>query len=265
MAQTLPGGTLRARGRGLAFRNRLQRRVLSWSEGAGSEVCVSERGAELSAEAQRSLRLVLANTADVVGCWAPTGSASGCRPRSPRCWASKPPNCLAPVRRCYTRRPGRCDPGAAVGVGSSRHPPAAAGAGGDRRGRYSLGGRRDGLCGGLRRAGCCTRWPRGVTSAHRCAPRRRSPRPRRGTDCWPRTPQMRSSTTPDARYTWFSPSVTSLLGWQPEQLYGMRPADLCHPDDVDRVRAAVTSVGASGSANLRARLRTASGDHRWVG
>ncbi|TXH42535.1 MAG: PAS domain S-box protein [Actinobacteria bacterium] len=68
----------------------------------------------------------------------------------------------------------------------------------------------------------------------------------------------------DATYTWFSPSITDLLGWQPEDLYGIRPTQLCHPDDLDVVKAGVTGVADGTAINLRARLRTADGDYRWI-
>ena len=73
------------------------------------------------------------------------------------------------------------------------------------------------------------------------------------------------SATPEATFTWLSPSVTSLLGWQPQDLHGKSPTDLCHPDDVRAIRGAVADVGAGESVNLRARFRTVRGTYRWLG
>ncbi len=73
------------------------------------------------------------------------------------------------------------------------------------------------------------------------------------------------SATPEATFTWLSPSVTSLLGWQPQDLHGKSPTDLCHPDDVEAIRGAVADVGAGESVNLRARFRTVRGTYRWLG
>lgn len=227
---------------------------------------MSERGAELSAEAQRSLRLVLANTADVVWLLGPDGVCEWVSPSVTTVLGFEAAQLLG-------TRPSLLHPddrdAATLALQSAL----------DRRDTHLR------LRVRVVTAEGATRWVDAATDLWWSAQGRLLHQVASWRDV---SAQVRAeeavaasearyrllaenaadavfSTTPDARYTWFSPSVTSLLGWQPEQLYGMRPADLCHPDDVDRVRAAVTSVGASGSANLRARLRTASGDHRWVG
>lgn len=40
----------------------------------------------------------------------------------------------------------------------------------------------------------------------------------------------------DGRYTYVSPSIVENLGYQPEEILGLTPYDLMHPDDIERAR-----------------------------
>ena len=71
---------------------------------------------------------------------------------------------------------------------------------------------------------------------------------------------------PDRLVTWVSPGVTRTLGWGHQDLVGTDLADLMHPDD----RAASPDAVHSGSevpapaGGFVIRMRTKSGDYRWI-
>jgi diguanylate cyclase (GGDEF)-like protein/PAS domain S-box-containing protein len=70
----------------------------------------------------------------------------------------------------------------------------------------------------------------------------------------------------DGILRWVSPSVTELLGWQPEDLIGRRSFDLIHPDDLGHAIARNKEVvGGSPVSNLRLRFQCADGSYRWIG
>jgi PAS domain S-box-containing protein len=76
-------------------------------------------------------------------------------------------------------------------------------------------------------------------------------------------------TNPDREVTWMSSSVTATLGWTPEDLLGTRLADLIHPDDLAATAAPRDEMysGRENSAPVGGylvRLRTKSGDYRWM-
>ncbi len=69
----------------------------------------------------------------------------------------------------------------------------------------------------------------------------------------------------DGRYLFCSPAVTSLLGYEPDELVGSDPSTLVHPDDLDAVatyRAVV--AGAAPGVAFQYRMRTRDGDWRWM-
>jgi PAS domain S-box-containing protein len=70
----------------------------------------------------------------------------------------------------------------------------------------------------------------------------------------------------DGRIRFASPAFERVLGHRPEDLVGRPYADLLHPDEVDRVVAAMASLRASGGGSVagEARLRAADGGWRWV-
>ncbi len=74
---------------------------------------------------------------------------------------------------------------------------------------------------------------------------------------------------PDRRMTWVAPTVARTLGWTPEELAGTEMADLVHPDDwaaVDglRLRAHGGHDGQALGGALLARMRTRTGEYRWM-
>jgi PAS domain S-box-containing protein len=72
-------------------------------------------------------------------------------------------------------------------------------------------------------------------------------------------------TTPEGVITWVSPSVTAVLGWQPEELVGHVGRDfLGHPEDRAGLLAASSRVQVGGSASSRVRMRCKDGSYRWV-
>ena len=70
----------------------------------------------------------------------------------------------------------------------------------------------------------------------------------------------------DGRLTWVSPSVLSVLGWEPEDLIGQEASALLDESEIDRIRAYHRDVYAQGevSGRMEARYRTADGRYRWM-
>ena len=73
------------------------------------------------------------------------------------------------------------------------------------------------------------------------------------------------SATPEGIFNYVSPSVSDLLGWRPEQILGMSPLDLVHPDDRDLLIEHMETVSGGRPVSFRARFRTADGGYRWIG
>lgn len=71
------------------------------------------------------------------------------------------------------------------------------------------------------------------------------------------------ATDPAGVLTYVSPAVTSVLGWQPEDLIGSPAPELAHPDDRARLTCAPDKTTETGTR--RVRLRCADGSYRWVG
>jgi diguanylate cyclase (GGDEF)-like protein/PAS domain S-box-containing protein len=65
-------------------------------------------------------------------------------------------------------------------------------------------------------------------------------------------------------FTWLSQSVTTLLGWKPEEMTGCAFVEFVHPDDRLRMKPLQESLRAGSPADFDVRLRTASEDYVWV-
>ena len=63
---------------------------------------------------------------------------------------------------------------------------------------------------------------------------------------------------------WLSSSLTALVGWQPEDLVGRPFAEFVHPDDLPGVSSAQQGLRNGDSGAFEVRIRTRSGDYRWV-
>lgn len=59
---------------------------------------------------------------------------------------------------------------------------------------------------------------------------------------------------------WVSASLSSALGWVPQDLVGVRLADFVHPDDVEQARLTLRDHGA----DVEFRLIDASGEYHWI-
>jgi PAS domain S-box-containing protein len=73
----------------------------------------------------------------------------------------------------------------------------------------------------------------------------------------------------DRRIVWIAPSVTAVLGWDPEELVGTQLADLFRPDFKiatvqDRVELYTKGHDVGPEGGFLVELRTKSGDYRWV-
>ena len=68
----------------------------------------------------------------------------------------------------------------------------------------------------------------------------------------------------DGIIRWLSPSVTASIGWRPEDLVGVPFRDLVHPEDQATVREVQGALLEGQSQQFELRLRTASGDYRWM-
>ncbi len=65
---------------------------------------------------------------------------------------------------------------------------------------------------------------------------------------------------------WASPSVTEILGYDPDDLLGLRVPDLMHPADLQELMARMTALRAAGQegGDFEARIRTADGSWLWM-
>ena len=71
-------------------------------------------------------------------------------------------------------------------------------------------------------------------------------------------------TSPDGVITWVSPSVTAILGWQPEELVGHSGLDFAHPDELAILQDPDARASAGLDTMAEIRLRCADGSYRWV-
>jgi PAS domain S-box-containing protein/diguanylate cyclase (GGDEF)-like protein len=75
---------------------------------------------------------------------------------------------------------------------------------------------------------------------------------------------MISRHMPDGRLLYASPAARGILGYEPEELIGTRPAELIHPDDafvLEKFRATLNNTGVTA---LSYRLRRKDGTYVWV-
>ena len=72
-------------------------------------------------------------------------------------------------------------------------------------------------------------------------------------------------TTADAVFTWMSPSISDVLGWEPDEMVGHRPPEFVHPDDLENLLGQMSEVGAGRSVDFRQRMRAKDGTYRWIG
>lgn len=75
-----------------------------------------------------------------------------------------------------------------------------------------------------------------------------------------------STSRADGVYTYVSPAVRRILGWEPEDLLGRRPSDFLHPDDVRSSIARRDEVleRRADTGSVEARFRLPDGSYRWV-
>src|SRR5690606_17731061 len=70
---------------------------------------------------------------------------------------------------------------------------------------------------------------------------------------------------PDGVFLYASPACRALLGYEPEELRGVRLTELCHPRDVARLtRARDALLSAAESGGMTFRLRRKDGEYVWV-
>ena len=70
--------------------------------------------------------------------------------------------------------------------------------------------------------------------------------------------------TADGTITYVSPSVTSALGWSPEDLVGHRASDFMRGESMGLLRAMQQQVMRGETAEFEAPMRTAAGEDRWM-
>jgi diguanylate cyclase (GGDEF)-like protein/PAS domain S-box-containing protein len=63
---------------------------------------------------------------------------------------------------------------------------------------------------------------------------------------------------------WVSPSLSSALGWSPDEWIGQAVEDFTHPDDIQLVRSRRTQVMAGSPSVVTLRMRDAAGTFHWV-
>lgn len=68
----------------------------------------------------------------------------------------------------------------------------------------------------------------------------------------------------DGRYQFVSPAVEQILGFRPEQLVGVDPYGMIHPDDLRRVAESHAQQWKGTAQRVEYRLQCADGSWRWV-
>lgn len=67
----------------------------------------------------------------------------------------------------------------------------------------------------------------------------------------------------DGRIEWISHAVTTLLGWDPDEMVGLAPAHFMHPDDLPRYRERTSEMDDRGRGAVSLRLRDREGHFHW--
>ena len=68
----------------------------------------------------------------------------------------------------------------------------------------------------------------------------------------------------DDRVAWVSPSLTPVLGWEPEDWLGHDRSEFVHPDDVAAMLADAARLEPGVPDRRRRRVRASNGDYHWV-
>ena len=71
-------------------------------------------------------------------------------------------------------------------------------------------------------------------------------------------------TTPDGVIEWVSDSLTDVLGWEPDEVVGLRSLDFAHPDAVASVTSATARVDLGATVSGRLQVRAKDGSYRWM-
>ena len=64
--------------------------------------------------------------------------------------------------------------------------------------------------------------------------------------------------------TWVSPSVTEVLGWEPEEFVGRYFTEFVHPDELDHIMSTRARVSAGEVSRYETRTRHKDGAYRWM-
>ena len=70
----------------------------------------------------------------------------------------------------------------------------------------------------------------------------------------------------DHKHIYFSPSISNILGYSPEEILGIDLIDLMHPDDAERMRQLYARLHKVHNASdfFQARLRAKDGSWKWI-
>ena len=71
-------------------------------------------------------------------------------------------------------------------------------------------------------------------------------------------------TTPDGVIEWVSDSLTDVLGWEPDEVVGLRSLDFAHPDAVESVTSATALVDLGATVSGRLQVRAKDDSYRWM-
>ncbi|MEI6131207.1 MAG: HD domain-containing phosphohydrolase [Bacillota bacterium] len=76
---------------------------------------------------------------------------------------------------------------------------------------------------------------------------------------------MISLHTPDGKYVYVSPSSKGILGYEPEELVGVNPYDLFHPDSINLIRKTHDTILAETGVTVNTyQIKRKNGDYIWL-